>query len=299
MAGDLQPLDEKFAIVGPDGRPTLYFIKWTQQRQIDITEGITLLQLQEYLDVHMLQEGSGIQITPDGSINNSPTIAADVQEILDQISTTRGTVLYRNASDWVGLAPGTAGDFLKTNGAGADPAWATVASGAGALVLITETSPSGTGVVTFSSIPSTYRDLKLIIRGRGTTAATSVAVAVTVNNDTSAIYDSQRVSGSSTTASANNTLAATSWTVGSITASTATAGIASSHEYTIHDYKGTTFQKSGISFTPLKSGTAAGNITMNCTAIYWRSTAAINRVDVTLAAGNFDTGSVVSLYGIM
>lgn len=129
MAGDLQPLDEKFAIVGPDGRPTLYFIRWAQQRQIDIGAGLTLLQLQEYLDAHALQEGSGIQITPSGSLNESPTIAADVQEILDQISTTRGVVLYRGLLGWAALAPGAAGEFLQTAGAGADPVWA--AGGAG------------------------------------------------------------------------------------------------------------------------------------------------------------------------
>jgi hypothetical protein len=41
MPGELQPLDSKFAIVGPDGRPTLYFTQWAQQRQIDISGGIT------------------------------------------------------------------------------------------------------------------------------------------------------------------------------------------------------------------------------------------------------------------
>lgn len=134
MAGDLQPLDDKFAIVGPDGRPTLYFIQWAQQRQIDITDAITEAQFNEllvaYLLAHKLQEGSGIQITPSGNLSDSPTIAADVQEILDQISTTRGAVIYRGLLGWAALGPGTAGHFLKTNGAGADPAWAAPATGA-------------------------------------------------------------------------------------------------------------------------------------------------------------------------
>ncbi len=37
----------------------------------------------------------------------------------------RGSVLYRGAAAWTALAPGVSGQFLKTNGAGADPAWAT------------------------------------------------------------------------------------------------------------------------------------------------------------------------------
>lgn len=49
--------------------------------------------------------------------------SADIQVLLDGISTTQGTLLYRNASDWVALAPGTSGFRLQTNGAGADPSW--------------------------------------------------------------------------------------------------------------------------------------------------------------------------------
>lgn len=131
MAGFLQPLDDKFAIVGPDGRPTLYFIEWAQQRQIDITEAITLAQLEQFLADHPLQEGPGIALTPSGNLSDSPTIAADVQEILDQISTTRGAVIYRGLLGWAALAPGGAGQFLRTNGAGADPSWAAAGGGGG------------------------------------------------------------------------------------------------------------------------------------------------------------------------
>jgi len=43
---------------------------------------------------------------------------------LDAISATRGTILYRGATEWEALAPGTAGHVLHTDGAGADPYWA-------------------------------------------------------------------------------------------------------------------------------------------------------------------------------
>jgi hypothetical protein len=38
----------------------------------------------------------------------------------------RGDILYRGASGWAVLAPGTSGYALVTNGAGADPAWASI-----------------------------------------------------------------------------------------------------------------------------------------------------------------------------
>lgn len=41
----------------------------------------------------------------------------------DIIGTTQGAVLYRNATDWTKLDPGTDGQFLKTQGAAANPAW--------------------------------------------------------------------------------------------------------------------------------------------------------------------------------
>jgi hypothetical protein len=60
------------------------------------------------------------------------TAANATQAFLDSISTTQGTILYNNGTDWVSLAPGTSGHFLKTNGAGANPQWA-AASGGGQL----------------------------------------------------------------------------------------------------------------------------------------------------------------------
>lgn len=52
-----------------------------------------------------------------------PTATTPTQ-VLDIIGSTRGNVLYRGASNWSALAPGTAGYLLTAQGAGADPAWA-------------------------------------------------------------------------------------------------------------------------------------------------------------------------------
>lgn len=131
MPGNIQPLDQKFAIVDSRGNPTDYFIRWAQQKQIDISGSITLSDLQTYLTAHKLQAGTGIGLTPDGNINNSPTISAKVQEILDQITSTRGAVVYRGSLGWAALLPGTSGYVLSTNGAGADPSWIAAGGGGG------------------------------------------------------------------------------------------------------------------------------------------------------------------------
>jgi hypothetical protein len=58
------------------------------------------------------------------------TQGATIQNLLDTISTTVGAVLYRdiNANGWQALAPGTAGQLLKTNGTSNTPEWATISS---------------------------------------------------------------------------------------------------------------------------------------------------------------------------
>lgn len=69
--------------------------------------------------------------------NTGTAVAAPVATTLtalidNAIGSVQGEVLYRSASAWTVLAPGTSGDFLQTLGAGADPAWAAVGGGSGA-----------------------------------------------------------------------------------------------------------------------------------------------------------------------
>jgi hypothetical protein len=52
-----------------------------------------------------------------------------ILQVLDWISATRGTILYRGASTWAALAPAAGG--LVSGGAGTDPSWASVALGGG------------------------------------------------------------------------------------------------------------------------------------------------------------------------
>lgn len=54
--------------------------------------------------------------------------ANTLSDVLDIAGTTRGSILYRGASGWAILAPGTATNVLTSNGAGADPSYAAAAS---------------------------------------------------------------------------------------------------------------------------------------------------------------------------
>ncbi len=71
------------------------------------------------------------------AVNSTPNALEfkTLSELLDAaFSSTQGSILYRGASTWAALAPGTSGQYLKTNGAAANPSWATVSGGGGATI---------------------------------------------------------------------------------------------------------------------------------------------------------------------
>jgi hypothetical protein len=89
----------------------------------------------------------GLATIPSGTIlgNNTGGIAAPGDltptQVLDILGSTQGQVLYRNATQWVILAPGTNGQLLTSGGAGANVSWST-ASGTGTVTSVA----AGTGI---------------------------------------------------------------------------------------------------------------------------------------------------------
>lgn len=65
------------------------------------------------------------------SLVTQPATPQTLTNFLDAVLLTsiRGTMLYRGGTGWIALPPGTAGLFLQTAGAGADPTWAVGGSG--------------------------------------------------------------------------------------------------------------------------------------------------------------------------
>jgi hypothetical protein len=210
--------------------------------------------------------------------------------------TNHGVVLGQGASAVAVTSAGTAGQVLTSGGASADPSWGT----GPALQLITETVTSGTAAdVTFSSIATTWRDLVVVVRGRGTTAAVAVNILLQFNTDTGANYDYEYIHAQNTTLGGAGTVATTSAFIGQLTAASGTANVAGSCRAEILDYRGTTFQKAGTFHSNGKSGTTTSTIIPWLGIFNWRSTSAINAVKVFPSAGAFVDNSVVSLYGRM
>lgn len=73
-------------------------------------------------------------------------------QILDDIGSTRGSILFRGAAGWSALTPGTSGFALVSSGAGADPVYSAVGTGTVSSAVIAGTTGniavSGTCTIT-------------------------------------------------------------------------------------------------------------------------------------------------------
>lgn len=91
------------------------------------------------------------------------------QEIENRITipagSAQGDILYRDATGWTRLPAGTAGQYLQTQGPGANPVWAAV-SGGGNFTLISDVIlAADSASFTFTSIPQTHKHLMVIYNG--------------------------------------------------------------------------------------------------------------------------------------
>lgn len=230
--------------------------------------------------------------------NGTDPAWGNISAILDAISSTQGAILFRGASGWEALAPGTAGDVLSTGGAGADPSWIAGGGGGGVLSLISEVVTSGSQTsVTFSSIPNTYRDLVLVIRGRGTTSAAVIDMRYQINGDAGSNYEYQEFRGTDGTTANAQSINQTSAFFGYFPAATASANYAGLIDTRFGDYKGTTFFKVALGNTSFSLGNGSFSQGAGVTSSIWINTAAISSLFIFPSLGGFVDGSVVSLYG--
>jgi len=151
--------------------------------------------------------------------------------------------------------------------------------------------------ITFSSIPQTYRHLKLRVVARGDTAAASIIMNAQFNGDTAANYDCGNVGATNTGVSATAAVAQTAIIAGYLSAASAPSNVPGVVEAWIYDYARTVFEKVYHALGVQKLSTAVGGISERYWSGWWRSTAAITQIVLTPSAGNFVIGSVFSLYG--
>lgn len=159
-----------------------------------------------------------------GSAN---TIAgATLTSIIDaSIGNTQGNILYRNATDWVVLAPGTSGQFLQTLGAGANVQWAP-GDGAGTVTSIT----AATGItltpnpITSSGTVGLTIPVVVSSGGTGITSATAYAVLCGGTTSTGAFQSVSGLGSAGEVLTSNGAGALPTWQAASGGSSPWTAG---------------------------------------------------------------------------
>jgi len=143
----------------------------------------------------------------------------------------------------------------------------------------------------FTSIPSTYTDLRLVIYGRGTYASTTFGGYGRLNNDSGTNYSYTRLFSDGTAQSQRNNNTDT-FQVGELPSANATTNIFGQSVIDILNYSNTTTYKTLL----VRTSTPGYTFTY---VNLWRSTAAINRITFgTAGLNNMKTGSVATLYGI-
>jgi hypothetical protein len=152
-----------------------------------------------------------------------------------------------------------------------------------------------TASVIFSSIPQTFTDLVLVITG--TSTLNGDAPQLRFNNDTGLNYSHTDINGSgTTTVTQRQSGRGYIYSMGNNTAMSSTTSNVSNVIIQVMNYSNTTTHKTVLSRANAANGTYAGTAAI---AGLWRSTAAINRIDLTAYTSYFwNIDCTFSLYGI-
>lgn len=175
---------------------------------------------------------------------------------------------------------------------------ADVEAGGGIEVLGSVDLASSASSITFSSIPATSTNLRLVLSATGTASTTNVNVLLRFNSDTGSNYQWQRHLANATTSSAQSTAASTFAEIGKIPAATAPSGSPGAVTLDIPDYAGTTFQKVVMSEGSYIFASGSSGMTRHSYGAFWLSTAAITEIVLLLPSGSFATGTKAVLYGL-
>ena len=201
--------------------------------------------------------------------------------------TTAGDIdYYTSGTAKARVAIGTAGQLLRVNAGATAPEWASIATGG--MTQIATGSFTGSSVV-ISSIPTTYKDLALVVRSLGNSASNEQA-RIRFNNDSTASRHSE-ISAYATTL---NTSFASTY-AGFTTDSNNTNDISLAYVY-FPDYTNTSTWKMFFSESLAAASTSTNFNFRNFIGLY-NQTTAITSLGFIPQNGTFTSGSYI-LYGV-
>lgn len=143
----------------------------------------------------------------------------------------------------------------------------------------------------FSSIPSTYTDLRLVMTHLA--AGTYGWLSFRFNGDTGSNYSDIYLRGVGTAVSGSGNPNATKIEVGGYQDATTTIPALTIMD--IFSYAGSTYKSALINYNSDSNG--AGSVYQQSSL--WRSTSAINSITITRENWNFTAGTTATIYGIL
>lgn len=162
--------------------------------------------------------------------------------------------------------------------------------------IATQTLSSSQTSMTFSSIPTTYTDLHVVIAANEVDANLN-GVVMRVGNgsaDSSSIYSTTYLHGNGSSAGSSSQTGRTSMGLAWNIAPDST-GLKAIHNVSLMNYSNTTTYKTAICRSNRASQASEAVVNL------WRSTSAINTIEIFTSAGagnQLTTGTIVTIYGI-
>ena len=147
--------------------------------------------------------------------------------------------------------------------------------------IATTTLGSAAASYTFSSIPSAWTDLVIIVAGTDSALA---AIGLQFNSDTGSNYSRTTLSGDGSAASSDRQTSLTSSNIGLI------GTVQSNTIFSIMNYSNSTTYKTALARANVSDSLVRAAVGL------WRNTAAITSIK--LLSNSFQTGTTLTLYGI-
>lgn len=156
--------------------------------------------------------------------------------------------------------------------------------------IATTTLGSSSASIVFSSIPSTFSDLRLVVHAITTGSGN---MGIRFNTDTGTNYSVTNLTASVTSSSSTRTTNANGAIVGgnSILSTSPASFI-----FDIINYSNTSYNKSFLTTINMNKGTTAGSVEL--VSGLWRGVNAISTVTLYLSLNSFNTNTTATLYGI-
>jgi hypothetical protein len=155
--------------------------------------------------------------------------------------------------------------------------------------IATTTLGSATATITFSTIPATYTDIRVVLSSIGVTTAGG-DLYLRFNGDTATNYSRTRIYGDGATATSNR-----GTSIDNIPLSLGITVNPCLYTADIFSYAGSTYK---TVLTTLSEDNNGSGYTGNVVGL-WRNTAAITSLVLSMSSSTFKVGTTATLYGIL